>query len=51
VLRIFPVSFEDDEGKYVLMARNDVGEEKYTVKVYVNIGPQGTRHRLLIFPL
>jgi hypothetical protein len=42
------VTVEDVERKYELMARNDVGTERYTVIISTSSEPPGTRHRLLI---
>jgi hypothetical protein len=42
------VTVEDVERKYELTARNEVGTEKYTVRISTSSAPQGTKHRLLI---
>lgn len=42
------VTVEDVERRYELTARNDVGSERYTVKISTSTEPQGTRHRLLM---
>jgi len=43
-----PVTVEDVERKYELTAQNDVGKEKYTVRISTSTEPPGTRHRLVI---
>jgi hypothetical protein len=43
-----PVTAEDVEKKYELTVRNDVGSEKYTVRISTSPAPDGTRHRPLI---
>jgi len=42
------VTVEDVERRYELTARNEVGAERYTVRISTSTEPQGTRHRLLI---
>jgi hypothetical protein len=45
-LRIMRVTTEDVDRRYVLRARNDVGEQQYTVKISTSAEPQGIRHGL-----
>jgi len=47
-LCIIGVTAEDVERNYELIARNDVGEEKYTVRISTSSEPEGTRLRLLV---
>jgi hypothetical protein len=42
------VTVEDVERKYELKAQNDLGMEKYIVRISTSSQPEGTRHRLLI---
>lgn len=43
-LRIMRVTAEDVARNYILIARNDVGEQKYTVKISTSAEPQGMRN-------
>jgi hypothetical protein len=43
-LRITRVTVEDVARNYILRARNDVGEQQYTVRISTSAEPQGMRN-------
>jgi hypothetical protein len=43
-LRIMRVTAEDVNRNYILRARNDVGEQQYTVRISTSAEPQGMRN-------
>jgi hypothetical protein len=45
-LRIMRVTAEDVARRYLLRARNDVGEQQYTVRISTSAEPQGMRHSI-----
>jgi hypothetical protein len=42
------VTAEDVDRKYLLRARNDVGEQQYVVRISTSAEPQGMRQYLLV---